>query len=53
MIIGAIGHYNKGERPFELLRGCSGDVKEALAWLNGSLVDSGENCYAHDHECSH
>lgn len=38
----------------EVLRGCSGDVKEvAAAWLNGTLVDSGESCHAHDHECSH
>ena len=38
----------------EVLRGCSGDVKEvALKWLNGTLADSGESCHAHDHECSH
>lgn len=38
----------------EVLRGCSGDVKEvALNWLNGTLADSGESCHAHDHECSH
>lgn len=38
----------------EVLRGCSGDVKEvAAAWLNGTLADSGESCRAHDHECSH
>ncbi len=38
----------------EVLRGCSGDVKEvAAAWLNGTLADSGESCHAHDHECSH
>jgi len=34
----------------EVLRGCSGDVKETtLNWLNGSLVDSGDSC--HEHEC--
>lgn len=38
----------------EVLRGCSGDVKEvALSWLGGTLNDSGESCHAHDHECSH
>lgn len=37
----------------EVLRGCSGDVKEtALNWLNGSLLDSGDSCHAHEHECS-
>jgi len=34
----------------EVLRGCSGDVKEvALKWLDGSLTDSGDSC--HEHEC--
>lgn len=34
----------------EVLRGCSGDVKEVtLKWLNGSLIDSGDSC--HEHEC--
>jgi len=34
----------------EVLRGCSGDVKETtLNWLNGSLVDSGDSC--REHEC--
>lgn len=38
----------------DVLRGCAGDVKEvALAWLNGTLADSGVSCHAHDHECSH
>ena len=38
----------------EVLRGCTGNVKEvALAWLNGTLSDSGESCHAHDHQCSH
>lgn len=38
----------------DVLRGCSGDVKEvALAWLSGTLTDSGESCHAHDHECQH
>ena len=36
----------------EVLRGCSGDVKAtALKWLEGSLVDSGDACHAHGHEC--
>ncbi|OCZ49858.1 NifB/NifX family molybdenum-iron cluster-binding protein [Dehalobacter sp. TeCB1] len=36
----------------EVVRGCSGDVKEvALKWLNGFLFDSGDSCHAHEHEC--
>ncbi|HVI39182.1 MAG TPA: NifB/NifX family molybdenum-iron cluster-binding protein [Anaerovoracaceae bacterium] len=38
----------------EVLRGCSGDVKEvALKWLSGSLADSGDSCHEHEHECNH
>ena len=38
----------------EVLRGCSGNVKEvASAWLNGTLADSGESCHEHEHECQH
>ncbi len=34
----------------EVVRGCSGSVKEvALAWLAGTLTDSGDSC--HEHEC--
>lgn len=37
----------------EVLRGCSGDVKETtLNWLNGSLLDSGDSCHAHEHGCN-
>lgn len=33
----------------DVLRGCSGDVKEtALKWLKGSVVDSGDSCHAHE-----
>jgi predicted Fe-Mo cluster-binding NifX family protein len=36
----------------DVLRGCSGDVKTiALKWLEGSLVDSGDSCNAHEHGC--
>ncbi|ADY55717.1 Dinitrogenase iron-molybdenum cofactor biosynthesis protein [Syntrophobotulus glycolicus DSM 8271] len=36
----------------EVVRGCSGNVKEvALRWLAGSLLDSGDSCHAHEHEC--
>lgn len=36
----------------EVIRGCSGDVKEvALKWLEGSLVDSGDSCHEHEHGC--
>lgn len=38
----------------EVLRGCSGDVKEVtLRWLSGALVDSSGSCHEHDHECNH
>jgi len=34
----------------EVLRGCSGEVKEvALKWLSGTLMDSGDSC--HEHGC--
>lgn len=36
----------------EVFRGCSGDVKSvALKWTQGSLVDSGDSCHAHEHSC--
>ena len=38
----------------EVLRGCSGDVREvALTWLKGSLTDSGDSCREHEHGCHH
>lgn len=40
----------------EVLRGCTGDVKEVtLQWLAGSVIDSGDVCHSHEdgHECSH
>ena len=38
----------------DVVRGCSGDVKAtAQQWVDGTLVDSGVSCEAHDHECSH
>lgn len=38
----------------EVVRGCSGDIKSvALAWLAGSLVDSGDSCHEHEHGCNH
>ena len=38
----------------EVVRGCSGNVKEvALAWLAGTLTDSGDSCHAHEHDCQH
>jgi len=37
-----------------VLRGCSGDVKETtLKWLEGSLTDSGDTCHEHEHGCHH
>lgn len=36
----------------QVVRGCSGNVKAvALAWLEGTLSDSGDTCHAH--ECNH
>jgi predicted Fe-Mo cluster-binding NifX family protein len=36
----------------DVLRGCSGDVKEvAEGWLAGNLKDSGIACDLHGHEC--
>jgi predicted Fe-Mo cluster-binding NifX family protein len=36
----------------EVLRGCSGDVREvAKGWLAGSLKDSGAACDQHAHGC--
>jgi len=38
----------------EVVRGCSGRVKEvALAWLTGSITDSGDSCHEHEHGCQH
>lgn len=38
----------------EVVRGCSGSVKEvALAWLAGTLTDSGDSCHEHEHGCQH
>ncbi|AYD40110.1 dinitrogenase iron-molybdenum cofactor biosynthesis protein [Clostridium fermenticellae] len=38
----------------DVLRGCSGDVKDtAIKWINGSLVDSGDCCHEHEHGCQH
>jgi predicted Fe-Mo cluster-binding NifX family protein len=36
----------------EVLRGCSGDVREvARQWLSGNLADSGQACSHHEHGC--
>ena len=38
----------------EVIRGCSGSIKEvALAWISGTLTDSGDSCHEHGHECNH
>ena len=38
----------------EVLRGCSGDVNSvASKWLEGSLLDSGDSCHSHEHNCQH
>ncbi len=39
------------ENGIEVVRGCSGNVKEvALSWLSGNIIDSHESC--HTHECN-
>jgi predicted Fe-Mo cluster-binding NifX family protein len=36
----------------EVIRGCSGDINSvATKWLEGTLVDSGDACHSHGHEC--
>lgn len=38
----------------QVLRGCTGDVTSvAQQWLEGSLIDSGDSCHEHGHECNH
>lgn len=39
----------------DVVRGCSGDVKEAAnKWLRGEINDSGKGCSSHDHgDCNH
>lgn len=38
----------------EVLRGCSGDVRDvAASWLNGSLADSGDSCDHHHNHNDH
>lgn len=41
-----------GQNGIEVLRGCSGPVKDvAQRWLTGTLTDSGLACAAHEHGC--
>jgi len=41
-----------GQSGIEVLRGCSGDVREvAQQWLAGTLADSGLSCAQHEHGC--
>ncbi|MCP4131627.1 MAG: dinitrogenase iron-molybdenum cofactor biosynthesis protein [bacterium] len=38
----------------EVVRGCVGDISVVAGqWVEGRLMDSGEGCSSHDHECSH
>lgn len=38
----------------EVIRGCRGEIEEVLeAYLNGTLMDSGELCSHHDHHHGH
>jgi predicted Fe-Mo cluster-binding NifX family protein len=41
-----------GNNGIEVLRGCSGNVKDVVvSWLDGGLRDSGVACAAHQHGC--
>ncbi len=41
-----------GANGIQVLRGCSGNVKEVTErWLTGNLQDSGLACAAHEHGC--
>ena len=41
-----------GNNGIDVLRGCSGDVKDvAENWLSGNLKDSGIACAQHEHGC--
>ena len=41
-----------GANGIEVLRGCSGNVREVVQkWLAGSLADSGLSCSQHEHTC--
>jgi len=41
-----------GNNGIQVLRGCSGNVKEvAESWLAGNLQDSGLACAQHEHGC--
>jgi predicted Fe-Mo cluster-binding NifX family protein len=36
----------------KVIRGCSGGVKTvAEKWLDGAVVDSGDGCHEHEHDC--
>ncbi len=49
---GAVNVLNRSG--IDVVRGCQGNVKEvALAWLSGSITDSGDSCHEHEHECQH
>ena len=41
-----------GYNGIQVLRGCSGDVREVAGkWLEGNLVDSGIGCHEHHNGC--
>jgi predicted Fe-Mo cluster-binding NifX family protein len=41
-----------GMNGIQVLRGCSGDVKDVVEnWLAGAVKDSGLSCAAHEHGC--
>lgn len=57
MLAGNIGGgaVNKlSSQGIEVIRGCSGDVKNVLnEWLNGNIKDNGELCQEHEHHHEH
>jgi predicted Fe-Mo cluster-binding NifX family protein len=41
-----------GTKNIQVVRGCSGNVRDvADKWLSGVLVDSGDICHLHEHNC--
>jgi predicted Fe-Mo cluster-binding NifX family protein len=56
MLAGNMGQgavYILGNNGIQVLRGCSGDVKDVVeSWLKGAVTDSGLACAQHEHGCN-
>lgn len=57
LIAGGIGNgaVNKlEENGISVIRNCSGKAADLVAqYIKGDLIDGGQNCASHSHECSH